>query len=249
LKPAMKIFLFVFLLCTAQIVAAYQDYEEWSKHRTPEAMNIAGRTMAIIWDISYTCSLSCVQPPMLENAVWSLYLRCPKEETHPIIPACLTGTCDHIAKLKPCLSQCPDGSMKTIMTILSTPFDAACSETFRTMIKNNMHCVSDSSISNIYKPCVQTCPAPDCRGNDSYPRHLITIPTLMKTCGTKACEFFDCMTQCFANRLGTETKCDPKAIDMIKDLVAETARASMAALLQGGMTENEIPSACKKLAD
>jgi len=211
----MKKFLAVFLLCAVPIVAA-QTYDSPNPYYMEEALDNAGRTMATMWDNSFTCSMSCMMLSMQKGAPWSPsdYIR-PDKDITATYPAYLAASCDQHPKIKQCFSQCPDGPMKSMVTTLSAPSDTMCSEKFQNMIKNNIHCVSDSSISSIFKQCVQTCPWPDCRENGLYPQYMrsLNIPTLVKSCGPKACEFANCVKQCFANRLVTDTKCDPKAVD------------------------------------
>jgi len=244
----MKILLAILVLCNAQIVVADYDDDDYDNYRMQVAISNVAKIMATMWDNSYTCSLACVELPMQEDSPWNLFVRFPNTETSDIIPVIVTATCDHYAKMKPCLSQCPDGSMKSVMTTLSSPYDTACSEPIRTMIKDNMQCMTYPSLTNIYQQCLKTCPVPDCRGNGSDQKYHFSLPTLLKTCGAEACKFSNCMAQCFANRLVAETKCDPKAVGMMSELVVETARSMVSALAQGGITLKEIPSACQELA-
>jgi len=245
----MKIFLAVFLLYIAPIIASKVDLEYEKQIFVERMVDDVSCTVATMGDNSFTCSKSCIEIAIQWDEQLPEHIR-PDKDIAATYSAYLDAICYQYPKVKQCLSQCSDGSLKATLTTLSTSIGTMCFDKVKSMIKNNIKCVSDPSIFSISQQCMQICPVPDCRENGSYPQYLyrLNIPTLLKKCGAKVCGFCNCMTQCFTKRLITDTKCDPKTIGMINDLIAETARSFASVIINGGMTTDEIPIACKKLA-
>lgn len=241
----MKCFFIVVVLLCFNWSSANDDDDQMTQLQYAEAAqhhairSIVNRFITLL-DKSYVCSEKCFVPFLFNSSksprmsMFGSYL--------PNFPSYLNQICAQYPIFKQCLSSCPEGAAKNLLTMADNLSSIVCSARFEA-VSVNWQC--------IYYVVVKT-PVGDgqlCPGSklvnmafDSFygQSDFVSFTTFTE----ELCGFVGCSELYVFNRLSKD-KCDKEAVDLFREILVTAKQTIMKYLLQIGVQEDSISDTCK----